>query len=388
MWLDRLSGHSTPSASPPPVQNRSHSPAPRHSSHLTPSTAACPPYGPRTSSLGLGSKPNNSTVSLNSPQLPNGSSLRQQIVPPADVADPLDVLETVLGKKSDVVVNGQVDEDGTTRSQKPLRLMEDVDFDGLSLHAFAESAGQEEREGSRHFAAQTAEEYESEKDKFEDLHRSILACDDVLRSVQTSLTSFQQDLGIVSAEIETLQSRSAAMNTRLENRKVVEKLLGPAVEEVSIAPAVVTTIAEGPVDSVWIKALEELNKRLKTVHGKSKGSDNTKAVSDIKPLLDDLTNKAIERIRDFFVSQIKAIRSPNINAQIIQQQSFVRYKDLYSFLARHHPVLAEEIAQAYINTMRWYYLSNFSRYKQALERIPVFIIDRNDAIGADPNSQR
>lgn len=81
------------------------------------------------------------------------------------------------------------------------------------------------------------------------------------------------------------------MNTRLENRKVVEKLLGPAVEEVSIAPAVVTTIAEGQVDSDWIKALEELDKRLKAVYGRSKGSDNIKAASDIKPLLDDLTNK-------------------------------------------------------------------------------------------------
>lgn len=98
--------------------------------------------------------------------------------------------------------------------------------------------------------------------------------------------------------------------------------------------------------------------------------------------------EAIERIRDFFVSQIKALRSPNINAQIIQQQSFVRYKDLYSFLARHHSVLAEEIGQAYINTMRWYYLSNFSRYKQALEKIPIFVVDKNDAVGADPSTQR
>lgn len=98
--------------------------------------------------------------------------------------------------------------------------------------------------------------------------------------------------------------------------------------------------------------------------------------------------QAVERIRDFFVSQIKAIRSPNINAQIIQQQSFLRYKDLYSFLAGHHPVLAEEIGQAYINTIRWYYLSNFSRYKQSLEKIPLFLVDKNDAIGTDPNNQR
>lgn len=48
-----------------------------------------------------------------------------------------------------------------------------------------------------------------------------------------------------------------------------------------------------------------------------------------------LTNQAIERIRDFHVAQIKALRSPHINAQIIQQQNFLRFKDLYTFLYKH-----------------------------------------------------
>ncbi|KAL8939882.1 MAG: hypothetical protein Q9216_003103 [Gyalolechia sp. 2 TL-2023] len=388
MWLDRLSGQSTPSPSPPSVQKRSYSPATGRSTHLAPTNAIRPPYGPRTSSLNIGTRPNSSTTSLNSSRLPNGSSLRQEIIPPTDINDPVDVLKNVLGKKLDNAINGKVDGDDSATSQKPPQLVEHVDFGELSLHAFAESSHKEEDEGSQYLTSQSVEEYESEKDKFEDLHRSILACDDVLRSVQNSLTSFQQDLGAVSAEIETLQFRSTAMNTRLENRKVVEKLLGPAVEDVSIPPAVVTTIAEGSVDAVWVRALDELDKRSRTFHAKLKDSDHTKSALDVKPLLNDLTSKAVERIRDFFVSQIKAIRSPNINAQIIQQQSFLRYKDLYSFLARHHPTLAEEIGQAYINTIRWYYLSNFSRYKQSLERIPIFIVDKNDAIGADPSYQR
>ena len=44
---------------------------------------------------------------------------------------------------------------------------------------------------------------DKEKDKFEDLHKSILACDEVLKSVETYLTNFQADLGAVSAEIES-----------------------------------------------------------------------------------------------------------------------------------------------------------------------------------------
>lgn len=92
--------------------------------------------------------------------------------------------------------------------------------------------------------------------------------------------------------------------------------------------------------------------------------------------------QAVERIRDHIVAQIKAIRSPSINAQLIQQQHFVRYKDLYAFLARHQPQLGEEIVQAYVNTMRWYYLTNFTRYQQALVKLKLHDIDKTEVIGS------
>ena len=94
----------------------------------------------------------------------------------------------------------------------------------------------------------------------------------------------------MSAEIETLQSRSTSLNTRLENRKVVEKLLGPAVEEISISPQVVKRIAESPIDQVWVKALEELEKRSRAVNDKLKQEERVQAVSDLKPILVDLTH--------------------------------------------------------------------------------------------------
>ena len=101
-----------------------------------------------------------------------------------------------------------------------------------------------------------------------------------------------------------------------------------------------------------------------------------------------MLSKVIERIRDFFVSQIKSLRSSSINAQIVQQQSLLKYKELYSFLVRHHHQLANELGQAYINTMRWYYLSHFTRYRQALEKMPLVVVDRTEALGADSTNQR
>lgn len=88
------------------------------------------------------------------------------------------------------------------------------------------------------------------------------------------------------------------------------------------------------------------------------------------------------------VAQIKALRAPNINAQVIQQQHFIKYKDLYAFLHKHHPQLAEEIAQAYMNTMRWYFLTQFTRYLKALEKIKLHVIDRHDVLGQDDGSRK
>lgn len=126
------------------------------------------------------------------------------------------------------------------------------------------------------------------------------ACDNVLRSVEISLTSFQKDLGAVSAEIETLQARSAALTTRLENRKTVERLLRPVIEDICIAPVVVKTISEGPIDSEWIKALDELEKRSKAIETRINGSETIQAITDVKPLLDDLTSKVLT----FFTSPL------------------------------------------------------------------------------------
>ncbi|KAF1992364.1 Sac2 family protein [Aulographum hederae CBS 113979] len=393
MWLDRFAPQPTPSATPP--QGRSFSPAPRRP-YLHPDTQPHRPgLTPRSSSLSLASgltSPNASSANLPpNARVPNGSSLKYELqqAPPSDITDPLHVLHNIIGapprktRRRSAQTTAQL-------AEKPAELVEDIDFGELDLEAFADVQDNIVRQPSNihTYSVQSSQEYDLEKDKFEDLHRSIIACDEVLKSVELYLTNFQADLGAVSAEIETLQSRSTALNTKLENRRVVEKLLGPAVEDISLSPALVRKIAEGAIDEGWVRALKELEKRTKVIETKSEEAVKIKAVDDLKPLLTDLTNKAVERIRDHIVTQIKALRSPNINAQIIQQQSFVKYKDLYAFLARHQPKLSEEISQAYVNTMRWYYLNHFSRYQKALEKIKLHMIDKTEVIGNQDDTSR
>lgn len=293
----------------------------------------------------------------------------------------MEVLESILGPlQEDEKTNGAY-----VASERPTELLEDVDFNGLSLEEFARRDSPATSHGAQRGTRDppAVEDFEKEKDRFDDLHKSILACDEVLKSVEMYLTSFQADLANVSSEIETLQNRSSSLNSKLQNRRQVEQVLGPEVETLALSPNVVRKITTGAVDDAWIKALDELERRSRSIDAKVKDGIDIKAAQDVKPFIDEVSTKAVERIRDYVVSQIKALRSPSINAQVVQQNNFLRYKEVYAFLAKRQPSLGEEISQAYVNTMRWYYLSHFTRYKAALQKLGLHAIDQTAVIAAE-----
>lgn len=72
---------------------------------------------------------------------------------------------------------------------------------------------------------------------------------------------------------------------------MVEKLLGPSVEDLSLSPAVVRTISEGPIDESWVKALSDLEKRTKLIESRQQDQQRLKALEDLKPLLENLNNR-------------------------------------------------------------------------------------------------
>lgn len=376
MWLDRFSNTPTPPSNTP---SRYRSPGPRRPSQLATATGQKNGLGiglgrtGSTSSLDLASSPGGSNVSL--PLLQRrqtGSALRQEQRPPPDVPDPIERLQSLLGSP-----RKQADIQDVNVSK--------ADFKGLSLEEYVQQ--QEIPQGKQpSLSATRAEKFD--RKHYEEFHNSITEADEVLKSVESYLTSFKAELGQVSAEIESLQARSVLLNAQLDNRRKVEKLLGPAVEDISLSPSTVRALADGPVDDAFAKALTEIEARSLSVTQKTKGDTQAKAAEDIKPLLEELRNRAVERIRDYLVAQIKALRSPNINAQVIQQQSFLKYKELYPFLSRNNAQLANEIGQAYANTMRWYYNSNFARYNTALGKLPLFTIEQNDLLGSDPAARK
>ncbi|KAI1422292.1 Vps52-domain-containing protein [Xylaria sp. FL1777] len=388
MWLDRLAGSPSPAPSQPP--SRSFSPATRRpSSGLGPylTSQQRPGITPRSSSTSLASTDSSASTVIASSRRATGSNLKQTTTAYTG-PDPVNILGALLAGSplpdSTLASNHSLDR---TTSITSADLNAVFDFGELSLRLLALSdESQPTNVDSKR--QQSTEEHELAKAKFEDLHQSIQACDEILASVETNLASFRNDLASVSADIETLQARSAALNIRLENRKAVEKELAPAVEEISVSPIVVAKIADGHIDEAWVKALNEIDKRDTAYKKGNSGSEQNKGLQDLGPLLEKLVQKAIERIRDFLVAQIKALRSPHINAQIIQQQNFLKFKELFSFLHKHHPTLANEICLAYMNTMRWYYANQFMRYENALKKIKLHVLDKLDVLGNEDTSRR
>jgi hypothetical protein len=144
MWLDRLSGHSTPGTTPsasPPPPNRSYTAPRRTGSHLGPPSVR-PNFNPRSSSLSIHSNDSSTSLLASSRRL-NGSGLKQSVTA-EESTNPSRVLNELLG----VEIQDQPDvskQDGVNGE----RITDDdfaseIDFEGLSLRDFVGRKGPEE----------------------------------------------------------------------------------------------------------------------------------------------------------------------------------------------------------------------------------------------------
>lgn len=135
MWLDRFSGHATPTQAPSQNHSRPYSPnSVRKQSHLASNAGAQRPGGfsPRTSSLNL--VHNDSTTSLlSNSRKTNGSNLRQSSSV-LDDSQPIEVLEKLLGAEG-LVAGKTTGDKGHTNEEE-----DEIDFNGFTLQDLAKVA--------------------------------------------------------------------------------------------------------------------------------------------------------------------------------------------------------------------------------------------------------
>ena len=236
---------------------------------------------------------------------------------------------------------------------------------------------------------------------------------DLLDSLESFLSTFQNDLSSVSGQISNLQSRSRDIESRLKSRRVrifslsfskdpgtsnvcrwpqkIEKPLASLISGLTLPPTLITTILDTDVDELWIPAVADLERRLEALkmRGRVRAARDLGEVAEglrivVRPISpatllirvsinrDGSMLQAATKLRAFFLVLLQPIRaSMTTNMHVIQTTVFLKYRPLYAFLLRNAANVATEVQKAYVAAARTYYETGFRRYMRSLGWIKV-----------------
>ncbi|ORZ29767.1 Sac2 family-domain-containing protein [Catenaria anguillulae PL171] len=223
------------------------------------------------------------------------------------------------------------------------------------------------------------QDYISKVPELQSLQSNIDACDSFLNSMTELLRGFQTDLGAVSQEIATLQSRSQVLKLGHTNRQSLQARLSEVVDSSVLPPELIQTLVEGDVNESFQEAVTSLDAKMAFV--KKNKARHIRAFKDVGPELERLRNKVAEKAREFFLDKIRALRNANTNLQMHQANVLLRYKPLNEFLLQWHPEVAQEVRGHYVHVVARYHQALFERYTKTLSKF-VPVNERNHLFGA------
>lgn len=200
----------------------------------------------------------------------------------------------------------------------------------------------------------------------------------VLSPLELFLTNFNGELAAMSSELESLKVQALSLSSNLDRKRELEQRYSPLVGDLAIPPEVVKEVFNGEVNGNWCELLLVLeDKRL--LYDKYK-DDKLGSMEQLSKLLDALNVRALERIKQFMITQIKQLRIVGTPSQVVQSR-MLNAKEAFLFLQKREPSLALELRQAYVYTMRWYYREHFHRYTMSLEKLRIPPMDKSILIG-------
>ncbi|KAF3327952.1 vacuolar protein sorting-associated protein 52 A isoform X1 [Carex littledalei] len=252
---------------------------------------------------------------------------------------------------------------------------DDVASDDLSLDGLDEELNGGENEY----------DYIGENDNFLLLHAKIEDCDLVFTEIASILSSFEAQIGLLSSEITNLREESTALGMKLRNRKLLEAKLAKFIEDIIASPRMVDTINDGEVNEEYLKNLEVLSKKLKFVEVDLM-LNSSMALKDVKPELERLKQKAVEKASQFIIEMFNDLTNPNTNIQIMQENVLLKYKYIITFLKEHDTETYKNVCKNYVDTMNKVLRTHFSVYIKALERLQLQIATSSDFCNFDTRS--
>ena len=228
-------------------------------------------------------------------------------------------------------------------------------------------------------------DYIGESKKIAQLHKEMKQCDSILEQMEQMLGTFQQDLGSISTEIQTLQEKSLEMSVKLGNRKELKTKLSTFLDNIVVSPKLVETIVNtSVVEPPFMDALHELDQKLQF----AEAEQHTLASNDVSDVLDKLKTKAVIKIRLYILEKVQEYKKPMSNYQVLQE-TLLKFKYYYEFLVTHSPSTAAEIKLEYVDTVSKVYFSYFKTYQSRLIRLEFEEVPtKADVMGAEDESRR
>ncbi|KAF4619757.1 hypothetical protein D9613_005158 [Agrocybe pediades] len=220
--------------------------------------------------------------------------------------------------------------------------------------------------------------YRTRAKDYIELHDQVQTSVSLLDNLESFLSTFQKDLAAVAGQISELQDRSKDIDSRLKTRKVrIERPLSSLLSEITVPPALATTILDTNVGEPWIDAILDLERRINT----TKARTRVKAARDLGEVIEGLRIVAATKLRAFFLALFQPIRSSvTTNMQVIQTSVLLKYSPLFGFLQRQATAVATELQRAYVGAARLYYETGFRRYARALGVIKSRTVEKFETL--------
>lgn len=212
-----------------------------------------------------------------------------------------------------------------------------------------------------------------------------------LAPIEAFLDLFILDICDLSETLNSLQVKLSQLNLGLEQQRDLVEKLNPVILDLMIPPAVAELVISEPVTETWVenvRFISEKQQLIKNARDKTLSLDidaELTAFKDLENGIQQLEAKAIERIRDHIILQIRLLRRLLKTLSQVVQEKLLRIKELYWFLDERHPQLAKQLQLAYLYTMKWYYTTRFAKYLYALQKLKLKLIDQLFVLGGSPD---
>ncbi|KAG7700993.1 hypothetical protein KL915_000024 [Ogataea haglerorum] len=223
-------------------------------------------------------------------------------------------------------------------------------------------------------------DYQAHYEKFANFQSEIKNTRTYLKPLFDYLQNFEHNINKLSQEMEFLQKRSDMLNLQRKSKQELDTRLTPVINDLIIPPAIINSIIDDKIDEKWVENIAFLAEK-KEIYSKYSSETQPKCLPELVQLLDLMELKVVERIRDYLIKQIKALRKQTVSSQVVQSE-MLEVKEIFTFLQEKNRKLSNDLCQAYCHTMRWYYYQNFVKYTSSLERLRIHKVEKNVLLGA------